>query len=385
MNSINHECALVSVTYNANGHSREYIDNLLHSDPHNKCLRVFVPCTGIELSDSRVVPVRVPTWLIKDYSNSIFNARVWLVLYRFLMSIIFFARLSRRIGKFKKVIFVDYEYFSLILSLPFFKRKNIPISILIHNPKISGSLLKRAYKRISLFFISCYKNVSFYVNNSAAVQDLKLFVDQEVTCVPYPAVRYGNRTKENSKSALGLNSKLVFSMIGMIRPDKNYEEAISAFAESKLSKDDRFSILIAGARSGVSANFISTLLSSYEITNAVLIEKYLSQEELDVVFSASDLLLIPYGDKNAASSGPVSTAREYDLPVLCRNGRSIGDYVSDYSVGKTYSTHDELVSFFDHVSRDPNIIRFPDRNFATARQDFSWANAAEIILSGGRS
>lgn len=355
MNNIN---AFVSITYGRFGHSDEYLENL-SSFKFTKDDLFFVPNSS-HSKKNFVSLCANNIFLKKDYERK--TKRIKLVVYRFIGSLHFYQKLFGYRNVVKNFFFIDYEYLSLILFLLFLKKKSI--YVLVHNPDHNGSFLKSLYKRCCLKLLTM-KSCNFIVNNEMAMKSSNL-IREKTYVINYPGKRYGSNSKHHSKKILNCSGKLIISSIGMLREDKNYEQMIKAFSKSKYSNKDNCILVIAGKNSGVDKNTLKNFFKRYSVENFIVIEKYLSEYELDLYFSASDLLIIPYGSKTLSSSGPATTAYMYDLPIITEAGNIIEKDLIKNDVGCTYKCVSDLTNILNNF--DFTLIR----DFSFLKKKYSW-------------
>ncbi|WP_372872327.1 glycosyltransferase [Shewanella sp.] len=300
------------------------------------------------------------------------------VLRRIFASIRFYKLLKNSIDKDinTKLLFVDYEYLSLTIFLFFYLRKN-PKYIVLHSVNENELGFKNIYKNFFYIVMDRIPNVSYIVNGEYSGELLSQRTTKDITIIQYPtSLDHVRIPKLLAKSRLSLDGVTVISMIGMIRRDKNYHQAISSFSRSKMANNPSFVLLIAGYPSNITANEIIELLKKLGVTNYILKPEYLSDISLHTYYCASDFLLAPYGSKGSSQSGPVSQARLYDLPVITLSGGEIGSYVDREMVGITFKTFDELSYIFDEL-----LSYTSSYDFDSVKEKFSWEKAAEKYLN----
>ena len=198
---------------------------------------------------------------------------------------------------------------------------------------------------------------------------------RNINVIQYPSVAYGEIDKLKKKIGYKIENRIVISLIGMIRRDKNYEMAFNGFSKSICFNNDDYLLLIAGYPSGVDSGYVQSLVECYGIENVFVLQKYLSLDELNDMFNLSDYMLIPYGGGGSSQSGPASTAREYEIPCIAFRGGEISDYIEKYNIGYTFTGISELVSILDGL---PGESVF---NFEEVRGNFSWEQTAQQYIN----
>ena len=359
---------LFSLTYKCRGHAKEYADNFIKYAALNDYDITLLHPNNEPLS-SEIGPLDL-------YPSQRFGA-YRRILRRFYIALKYTLFNIKDFRLPNSVYFLDYEYFSLLLSLLITKGDKY---VLIHSASIDKSGFYRLYKKVFFFLIKIMNVKCYFVTGqSAKSQLLKLLPEARVEVVQFPSkLDLVPVPKLNAKEALFCRDKKVFSLIGMIRPDKNYEFAIKCFADSNASNNNDNVLYIAGSPSGVSEELLSEWLNKYKVENYKLDLCYLTEEDLNLAFSASDVLLVPYGDTGSSQSGPLSMCREYGLPAIVKGGSEIGDYVMANNVGICCFDEskfiDSINTMIDAVPGD--IIS----SLAVAKKLYSWEAAIKKYL-----
>lgn len=363
-----------SLNYNANGHSKDYLDSFFEQLKND--LEISVLCYGKPKINS--LPIIYCNGDISDlnYKSDQFMSSHRKIFRRFFASFkLYFHSLRFNDIKNSQLYFLDYEYLSLAIFLTFFFRKQNKY-ILIHSVDSSGSRFKKIYKNYFFKIISKVSKVTYVVNGEDAFEQMKTDGFEYVKLIQYPTeLKVDPLTNEKAKSILGLNGKVIFSLIGMIRADKNYAETIEAFSKSVLSNCQHNHLLVAGYPSNITASEISDCFTINNIKNYTFLPKYLSDDELNIVFSASDFLLVPYGSGGTSQSGPLSQARLYHLPAIAQANGEIGNYVVREKVGLTFDSFCNLVEILNNIS-NANLAS----DFSSVNIKYSWEQARLYYL-----
>lgn len=365
---------IVSLTYNSKGHSKSYIDNFFQYLNPYYSLELY--CYG---KPAEIIPEFQYDYCQGESKLLDYDSKQWFptfrkVIRRFIVSIKFYYRLYNKYKNANCIFyFMDYEYISLSIFIRIFRNKKKVI--LLHSVSESKNLVKKIYKKISFKFISNTKNVFFVVNGDLAK---RIFCNysHNVNVIQYPTeIRhdFSKLSKEDSKKLLGIEiDRKIISLLGMIRRDKNYYNALKIFSESKLCNDSKNILLIAGFPSNVSEAELLSWLKYFNIKNYILIVRYLTEYDLHICFSATDYILIPYGRFGTSQSGPLSQAREYKIPAICWREGEIGEYVLRSNVGITFSNHEELLQIFNGIEILTNEFSFDETIYK-----YSWTNASK--------
>lgn len=151
------------------------------------------------------------------------------------------------------------------------------------------------------------------------------------------------RVKSEARRSLGLDTDgRYIGMVGGLGGQKAVIETVAAFSRAKLRKNDR--MLLAGAVSEKLAKNISTAFADLLNTGRlILLNQYLSDEELWTAFSALDLHCSVYNNFYGLSSLMLKSIA-VDVPVVATDYGWTGQVAKRFGVGWTVRPHD-LVDF----------------------------------------
>jgi glycosyltransferase involved in cell wall biosynthesis len=171
---------------------------------------------------------------------------------------------------------------------------------------------------------------------------------------------------------------------GRIAPYKGLEYLVSAFAEL-VRKDDSLRLIIAGKiESGCSAYWDNTQCS---IGANGIIERtverigWIPDDEVEVYFKASDVVVIPY--TNIFQSGVPFLAYSFGLPVIATDVGSLKEDVMDGKTGYICKPHDSadlaksIEKYFSSQMFEQLEFRRPEIR-SWARERHSWASVAGL-------
>ena len=359
--------ALISLTYKCRGHSKEYIDNLSKHLHNSFDFSLYYYNQKLNRNGLGVL----------DYKTEQIGAPYRKILRRFFYSLRFYFSNRKSIRDNKLLYFTDYEYLSLLLSIVLFFRKNKKI-VWIHSASCDGNFFYKSYKKLFFYLLSKLQIDGCVVNGTETKNELVKLISSKI---PVHVIQYPSELNVlpmnsiDAKKQLGFQNKKVFSLIGMIRKDKNYEYAISAFAQSNAFNNPDSVLHIAGAPSGISESSVLKWLRQHSVKNYKLDSGYLSEEEINTAFSASDCLLMPYGNTGSSQSGPLSLCRNYGLPAIVRGGGEIGRYVEYEEVGFSCNNLKEFITAMNMIHSCKLLTKFADA-ILKAKRKFSWSQAA---------
>ena len=136
-------------------------------------------------------------------------------------------------------------------------------------------------------------------------------------------------SEARSNLNIPVNAKVAL-FFGMIRADKRPDVAIRAVSQG----DEDWWLLLAGKPYSYSEEVIRSWVGKAGLEDrSCLILRYLDEDEVRVVFSAADVLLLTHERSTVSNSGPLSMARSYRLPVIVSDVGFLGESVRQDRVG----------------------------------------------------
>lgn len=161
----------------------------------------------------------------------------------------------------------------------------------------------------------------FIVMSKTVEKDLlRLRPDARYIYNPHPLYdHFGDKIdKMEARRKLSLKAdKKTLLFFGLIRDYKGLDLLIQAMDQL----DDSFQLLIAGESYGSFEKYQALIDISNGKDRIHVHNRYISDEEIPLFFSAADTLVLPY--RSATQSGVVSIAYHYDLPMIAT---SVGDF-----------------------------------------------------------
>lgn len=128
------------------------------------------------------------------------------------------------------------------------------------------------------------------------------------------------------------NHRVIISIIGNIRPEKNYELAIKS-----LKCLPGVQLLIAGnpANSSIDTKHLKSLAGELKLANRMVwLEKFLSEAEFSAVIQASDVVLLYYTRSFKSQSGILNSIAPYEKQfVFADHPSSLSSVAKEYQIG----------------------------------------------------
>lgn len=189
-------------------------------------------------------------------------------------------------------------------------------------------------------------------------------------------IELGNSAVENFREKYHLDNKIIFSLTGVQSPYKGTDIAIKAWISNKVLNNSNNSILvIMGKNNGTDYSNIS------KSTNILLIDRSFSEMELESLFNATDVLLLPY--RNISQSGVLLTALSYKLPIICSNIGGLAEAMSVADIGWTLDeiTSDNLSAKMEYVTTHQEELKKKRNNayeWEKIKKYYSWEEIGKM-------
>lgn len=252
--------------------------------------------------------------------------------------------------------------------------KKIKIVSLVHNAisheRVFGERLLAKY-----FFKCCD---AFIVMSDPVRKDLlSLCGDANVLQLPHPIYdHYKEKTgKHEACEQLGIDaSKKNLLFFGFIRDYKGLDLLI----EATNYLDESYQLIIAGESYGSFDKYTKLINQSSLKGNILVFEQYINDEMVTTLFSASDVLVLPY--RSATQSGVVALAYQLETPMIATDVGALGEAVKQAQTGIVVENvspkdiADGIISYFKNDRKD-----FYFRNIKSEKQRLSWNTFASNL------
>ncbi|MHA1249029.1 MAG: glycosyltransferase [Candidatus Helarchaeota archaeon] len=198
-------------------------------------------------------------------------------------------------------------------------------------------------------------------------------------CDEIKIVKY---SQAEAKKILGIENKFMLLCFGHIYPVKGIEYAIKATKYLKNKED--IVLYIAGLAHTEEAKIylkkIKKLINEYRnkySVNIVLINQYVPNDEVDLLFTATDIVLLPYLD-NVGSSGPLHQAASYGRLIIAFNcGFHLRDAVDGNIVLVKYKDSKQLAEEIEKLYVDRIKLVEYSKNLLNYVKKESWEVCAD--------
>jgi glycosyltransferase involved in cell wall biosynthesis len=169
----------------------------------------------------------------------------------------------------------------------------------------------------------------FIAMSPKVANDLRQFTDKEIDVLGFPIYDNFGTKIDVSQARTKLNisaDKRVFLFFGFIRDYKGLDLLIAACDEYDLAKNN--AVLLVAGEFYAGENKIMDQVSDSKSKNDILLHtKFISEEEVPLYFSASDVVVQPY--RNATQSGVTPLAYHFEVPMIVTNVGALPDMVPE--------------------------------------------------------
>lgn len=228
----------------------------------------------------------------------------------------------------------------------------------------------------SLFF---KQNDGFIIMSETVKNDLlRLYPEAKYTLKPHPLYdQFGEKKEKHfAREQLGIDKdKKTLLFFGLIRDYKGLDLLIEAF--NKL--DDSYQLVIAGESYGPFDKYEERIKQSAHRENIHVLNRYIQDSEVPLLFSAADLNILPY--RSATQSGVISIAYHFETPMIVTPVGSLPESIVPQGVGlATENVSAEALSTTIQKFFTTNPEYF-SANFKREKKNLSWESFTEELVS----
>ena len=208
---------------------------------------------------------------------------------------------------------------------------------------------------------------------------LELRPDARYRYNPHPIYNiFGNQLdKDEARRQLGIKEKSVILYFGYIRKYKGIKYLIKAVPEI-LKKVD-LKIIFAGEFYEDKEPYLKGIKNTGREDKILLVDRFISDDEVNTYFSAADLLVLPY--IHATQSGITQIALAYNLPCVVTDVGGLPEVVLDGKTGFVVPPENSeaiaraVIDFFEIADKSEMI-----KNIEKEKSKYSWEKMADAIL-----
>ncbi len=329
------------VEHIATGHHMEYLLNAISDfDAHNiKIHFVGAPqiCEKIKDTVQSVTPLDLDTdcKLVRRELNRISFCKQVFIL-----------------AKNNNSDLIHFLYVDRLIRALFFSgcKFEIPILATLHwaymLPSFTNTLKQQMAAFIEKSILKCLlnKRVKLVVHSTLFANEFNEIKRNSTSAINYPVAQkyqFSNDGRLNIRAKLGLKTtdKLLLCF-GGTRLDKGADVAV----ETLKMLSGNYHLLIAGKEECITYNHLETIALNHNCrTRLHFIKGYIDDHEVTDIFSAADILLLPYNSVFSGQSGPLTIAAAMGLPILSTHIGTLTETINQYRLGLSIEAYnDEL-------------------------------------------
>lgn len=294
-----------------------------------------------------------------------------------------YIKTARRINKYAPDILIIPYWMSFLApafgSVCLLLNKKTKVVSLVHNAiSHERTLIEKPLAKY--FFNRCD---AFIVMSEPVKNDLlTLKRNANILLLPHPIYdHYAERSdKETACKQLNISSdKKDLLFFGLIRDYKGLDILIEAMS----GLDDSYRLIIAGESYGSFDKYRQLIDKSPLKNNIVVFEQYISDDMVPLLFSAADVLVLPY--RSATQSGVVALAYQMELPMIGTDVGALGKTIKDSDTGLVVpsATEENIANGIKEFFASDKLTIYKE-NLIKEKKRLSWGNfiqRAEIFLN----
>ncbi|AFM04766.1 glycosyltransferase [Bernardetia litoralis DSM 6794] len=176
----------------------------------------------------------------------------------------------------------------------------------------------------------------------------------------------------------GIENKKILLYFGFVRKYKGLDLLLEAFK----NLDDSYFLIIAGESylsDSENKEFQSSLDNHPKKQNIDTRLRYVSDNEVNLLFSAADANVLPY--RHATQSGVSAIAFHFEVPSVVTDVGGLRDLIEPYNAGTIAesATPKAIQSAIEELFDKKNEINYGE-NLRIFKEKYSWENLAKKIL-----
>lgn len=233
------------------------------------------------------------------------------------------------------VIFNDYDQISSIFWVPCFfplKLKH-KFAVILHDPDRDNYLKSKLLSQLTMSTVMRLMHYGLYHETLPE----RYYYKKGVIFSSIPHGVYHNNMKPDRELSEHMaklkETKVICTILGNIRKEKNYELAIQSLQNTK-----NIHLVVAGkdANSGYSSSSLIELATTLGVEKKVtFILKYLTDEQISAVLDNTDVLLLNYSSSFSSQSGILNLAAPFKSNlVISKTNSALYKIARQYNLAK---------------------------------------------------
>jgi len=227
---------------------------------------------------------------------------------------------------------VAHMYLALEV-LNFGLRRRPPIIIEFHEvvDPLEGSVLPiRIYSKVmGKLIIRLATRYVVHSNADSALISKNYGIEKgKIEVIPHGIYdHYKKIERKEAKTTAGIEEDFVILFFGLLRPYKGVKYLIKAFENLPEDLIEKSRLLIVGETWG--DREVKELVKESKFSNKIeVVDRYVSDDEVSLYFSASDVLVIPY--TRASQSGVAHIGMAFGMPIIASEVGGLKESLGKY-------------------------------------------------------
>jgi glycosyltransferase involved in cell wall biosynthesis len=214
----------------------------------------------------------------------------------------------------------------------------------------------------------------FFTSPDAAAELASHLGEDAVMTICDPWLERAAIERDVARTALGLDrDRVVLLHAGTSRPEKGLKDLCEALLGMAPQGLEKLSLLRAGTVGPLDAPALQDLLRTGA---AMVLDRYVAEDELALCYAAADWVLLPYRDQKE-SSGVLIHAAANRRPVIASDYGWIARQVRQHDLGRLFKHHDvnSLRALLEELAAMPREAGWDDSGMV----EFSALNSPETF------
>jgi len=261
-----------------------------------------------------------------------------------------------------------------ILGINKFRGKKILLTI--HNVIPHEKSFFKILLNKSIFFLGD----EYIVHTQKNKEDLKKYVKgKKIHIIPHGILENPLKgiSRQNAREQLGIDQNAqILLCFGHIRDYKGLDVALEALS---LINNPNIKMLIAG-KCWEDWSKYENLMEQYGIKDRVILKLgFIATDEIEPIFMASDLILLPYKHFDA-QSGVGALVLPFGIPMIVSNTGGLPDYVKNDLCIVEPGNAKQLAQNIKKILNNTDIYTILKKDIEETRRGLSWKKIAEKTI-----
>jgi glycosyltransferase involved in cell wall biosynthesis len=218
----------------------------------------------------------------------------------------------------------------------------------------------------------------FMVLSESVKKDLLSLYPYAKYCLQsHPLYDHFGEKQDRKKACITLNlnpDKKTLLFFGLIRDYKGLDLLLRAMS----FLDDTYQLTVAGESYGDFGKYRQIIDTSPAKDRIKILDRYITDNEVPVLFSASDALVLPY--KSATQSGVIPVAYHFEIPIVATDAGSLKDTIETAGTGIVTLPQAESIAEGIQKLFSEGTGKFIT-NIQTEKQKLSWDVFAQALVN----